>query len=58
MEDDLVVAIRLAREGYGGGDPDKILNMRVDHVIAIIHYEKFRSDYERSYIELNKEVSK
>lgn len=52
----MLVAIRLAREGYGGGDPENILNMRADLVLSIIHYEKFRTDYERAFVDLNKEA--
>jgi hypothetical protein len=51
----LAVALRLAREGYGGGDPEKVLQMRADIVLAAVQYESFRGDYERAYYELNKE---
>jgi hypothetical protein len=47
--------LRLARVGYGGGDPEKVLNMPVGIVVAMLHYEKFRDDYERAYVEMNKE---
>lgn len=50
-----MVALRLAHEGYGGGDPEKVLRMRADIVLAAIQYEKFRSDYERAYFDLNRE---
>lgn len=48
------MALRLAHEGYYGGDPDKVLSARVDHVLAAIEYEKFRSDYQEIEYELNK----
>jgi hypothetical protein len=35
------------------GDPEKILKMRVDMVVAMIQYEKFVDDYERTWIALN-----
>jgi len=55
MDEALVVAVRLARGQYGGGDPETILKMRADHVIAIIHYENFCAEYERTYAEINRE---
>lgn len=48
------VALRLAREGYGGGDPEKVLAMRADVVLAMVQYENFRGTYERTFFELNK----
>lgn len=48
--------IRLARAGYG--DPEKILETRVDIVVAMLMYEKFRGDYERAYYYLNKPPKK
>lgn len=51
----LAVAIRLARSGYGGGDPERILRMRVDYVMAAIQYETFRSEFERTFVEMNRE---
>lgn len=54
----MVVALRLAREGYAGGDPEKVLQMRADFVMAALQYEKFRSDYERKFISLNSEKGK
>jgi len=44
--------IRLARSGYG--NPEEILKMRVDIVVTMLMYEKFRGDYERAYYYLNK----
>lgn len=50
-----MIALKLAREGYGAGDPEKVLNMRSDLVIAMIQYEKFRSEYEETFYEMNRE---
>jgi hypothetical protein len=47
--------LRLAKAGYCGGDPEKVLQMRVNLVVTAMHYEKFVGDYERKYIELNKD---
>ena len=54
-DDDLVVALKLAKAGYCGGDPERIFQMRVDIVMAALHYEAFRADYERAFYELNRE---
>jgi len=43
----------LAKAGYGGGDPERVLNMRVDLVMLALEYEKFTADYERTYVDLN-----
>jgi len=48
--------IRLARNGYG--NPEEILEMRVDIVVAMLMYEKFRGDYEKAYSYLNKPPKK
>lgn len=47
------MALALARAGFGGGDPERILGMRVDIVIAMTQYEAFRADYEKEYIRIN-----
>jgi len=46
--------LRLAKIGYYGGDPEKILKARCDYVIAALEYEKFLSDYEDIYHEINR----
>lgn len=48
------VAMRLAKQGYFGGDPQKILDAPIDIVLDIMHYEAFESDYMQVYDELNK----
>ena len=50
-----MVALRLAKAGYCGGDPERILGMRADLVMAALQYESFIGDYERTYLELNRE---
>jgi hypothetical protein len=52
----MMIALRLAKAGYAGGDPERVLKMRADIVLAAIQYEKFVSDYENAFIELNKEA--
>ena len=52
-----MIALKLASLGYAGGDPEKVLNMRVDFVLAAIQYEKFKVDYDREWLELNRPES-
>lgn len=54
-DDALGVALRLARQGYGSGDPRRVLRMPSDIVLAALQYENFLADYEAAYIELNRE---
>lgn len=49
-----MIALKMAKMGYYGGDPINVLNARVDMVISIMEYEKFQNDYENTYWELNK----
>jgi len=51
----MMIALRLAKAGYAGGDPERVLKMRADMVISAIQYEAFINEYERAYIELNRE---
>lgn len=50
----LMVALRLAEKGWGGGDPEKVLQMRADLVMAGVQRQDYLADYERAYMELNK----
>ena len=52
--DERLVAYRLAKAGYGGGDPQKVLEMPADMVVDLLHYEGFTADYERAYVEMNR----
>ena len=47
--------MRLAKEGYGAGNPEKILAMNVTTVINLLGYEMFLKDYEAKFLEINKE---
>jgi hypothetical protein len=49
-----VVALRLARQGYYGGDPERVLQAPSDMVLAAAEYEGFLSDYETAYYDLNR----
>lgn len=54
MEGDLLMALRLAREGFGGGDPEKVLDMPTDLVLAAWELITFQSEYEETALEINK----
>lgn len=49
-----VVALRLAKAGWFGGDPGKVLSGRVDLVVAALQYEGFLGVYERTWRRDNK----
>ena len=48
------MAFNLAKAGYGGGDPEKVLQMPVSMVVMAEHYEIFCRQYERQFYFLNK----
>ena len=56
MDEALDVAIQLARQGYGGGDPRVILAMPSSMVVTMAHKENFLADYEAAYVEINREA--
>lgn len=43
----LTVAIRLARAGYCGGDPERVLDLPARIVVPMLDYERFLDDYQR-----------
>lgn len=49
-----MLALRLAKGGWWGGDPGKVLAAPVDEVLEAVQYEAFLGDYEQALIELNK----
>jgi hypothetical protein len=51
----MVIALRLAKAGYWGGDPEKVLSAPADMVISAMQYEMYQQEYERTWVELNKE---
>lgn len=55
METDLLIALRLAKEGYG--TVEQILAMPADLVLATWEYVGFLSEYEETLLELNKSES-
>lgn len=47
--------LRLAAEGFCGGDPEKIGKMSGDWVFKTFAYLNFKSEYEEVFIEINRE---
>ena len=58
MKRSLLVALRLAKEGFMGGNPDAILKAPTATVIAMMEYTNYVGEYQETYMELNKEGSK
>jgi hypothetical protein len=54
----MLVAVRLAKSGYFQGDPEKVLQADADHVLMLVNYDTFLSNYEKVYFELNKPETK
>ena len=46
-------ALRLAREGFAGGNPEVVMEMRADTVLNMIHFLNFEGDYHDAYKKLN-----
>jgi hypothetical protein len=46
-------ALKLAREGFGGGDPAAIMEMRADWVLHMIEFLQFETEYGDTYRKLN-----
>lgn len=47
------IALRIAKQGFYDGDPEKVLNAPVGIVQAILDYEIFELDYKEEYNHLN-----
>jgi hypothetical protein len=52
MDTALLIAVRLAREGFG--TTEQILNQPTPLVLASLEYCGFCADYEKAHIDLNK----
>jgi hypothetical protein len=49
-----LLALKTAKCGYFGGDPESVLKGRVDLVLSALDYERYCNDYDNVYYELNK----
>lgn len=48
------MACRLAKAGYFGGNPSKVLRAPVDVVMDVMAFEAFEVNYEKAYEALNR----
>lgn len=51
----MAIALQLAKSGWWGGDPERILKARVDLVIGACQYVEFVNVFERTVVEINRE---
>ena len=51
----MCIALRLAKEGYYGGDPRRVLKAPVQDVLMVENYLIFGIEYEAAEVEINKE---
>jgi hypothetical protein len=54
MDSDVVVALRLAKEGFGS--VEQILAMRADLVLDALEYAGFLADYQETMHQLNRDT--
>jgi hypothetical protein len=52
-----LVACKLARAGYWGGDPGAIKRAPLDEVLAVADYEDFVGDYEKADWEMQQALA-
>ncbi len=53
--DDLtVIALKVAKAGYYGGNPETVMKAKASLVLSVLEYEHFLVDYENAEYELNK----
>jgi hypothetical protein len=50
----MFIGMRLAKAGFCGGDPLRVIHMPVDVVVGMLEYEAFEADYESEYCAINK----
>ena len=54
-DEETKISLILAKSGFYGGDPDKVLDAPIDKVLQAYQYEMFLREYETTARELNKE---
>lgn len=50
----LFIALRLAKIGFYGGNPERILKAPVDIVLRMLDYEQFEADLSKAYEDIAK----
>ena len=53
MDQHRVLALRLAKDGWWGGDPGKVLAAPADEVLEALAYDNFRAEHEFEMVRLN-----
>lgn len=54
MENATLLSLRLAREGFWGGNPQAVLNAPTDQVLDAWEFISFQADLEETTLELNR----
>lgn len=49
-----MLALRLAKDGWWGGDPGKVMMAPADEVLEALAYEIFRAEHETETLRLNR----
>jgi hypothetical protein len=57
MDNATLLSLRLAREGYWGGDPQRVLEAPTDQVLGAWEFVNFQADLEETTLELNKSTT-
>lgn len=56
MKRSMVIALRLAKEGFMNGNPDQILKAPASTVLAMLEYVTFTADYQNAYVEMHRKT--
>lgn len=52
-DEEVVVALKLAKAGWCGGNPEAVMEMSAEMVMAALQYEEFIPQFEKKWKELN-----
>lgn len=55
MSEDVVLALRLANDGWWGGDPGAVLRAPADEVMLAVQYIDFKGSYEAEMMRMARE---
>ena len=54
IDDELAfLSIRIAKQGFYGGDPDKVLKAPITTIMNILSFEQYECEYQETLRELN-----
>jgi hypothetical protein len=54
MDEADLICLRLAKDGYGGGNPESIQDWKTETILSVLEYTTFLNDYEATLYEINK----